>query len=59
MVVLVVENWDIMPTSARSATCRLLIKILARDLDNCYHKLASGTLLIEVTEVSRTMHVEE
>jgi hypothetical protein len=59
MVVSIVENWDIMPTSARSATCRLLRKIMIRGLDNPYHKLASGILLIEVTEVHRTMHVEE
>jgi hypothetical protein len=48
-----------MPTSAQSATCRLLRKIMVRDLDNHYHKLASGILLIEVTEVHGTMHVEE
>jgi hypothetical protein len=59
MDVSIVENWDIMPTSARSATCRLLRKIMVRDLDNRYHKLASGILLIEVTEVNRTTHVEE
>jgi hypothetical protein len=28
-------------------------------LDNCYHKLASGILLIEVTEANRTTHMEE
>jgi hypothetical protein len=59
MDVSIVENWDIMPTSARSATCRLLRKIMVRDLDNRYHKLASGILLIEVTVVNRTTHVEE
>jgi hypothetical protein len=59
MDVSIVENWDIMPTSARSATCRLLRKRLVRDVDNRYHKLASGILLIEVTEVNRTTHVEE
>jgi hypothetical protein len=59
MVVSVVENWDIMPTSVRSATCRLLRKILVRDLDSRYHKLVLGILLIEVTEVNGTMHVEE
>jgi hypothetical protein len=59
MVVSIVENWDIMPTSARSATCRLLRKILFRDLDSRYHKLASGILFIEVIEVNRTTHVEE
>jgi hypothetical protein len=59
MDVSIVENWDIMPTSARSATCRLLRKIMVKDLDNRYHKLASGILLIEVTEVNRTTHVEE
>jgi hypothetical protein len=59
MVVSIVDNWDIMPTSAQSVTCRLLRKIMVSDLDNHYHKLASGILLIEVTEVHRTMHVEE
>jgi hypothetical protein len=59
MVVSIVENWDIMPTSVRSATCRLLRKIMVRDLDNRYHKLVLGILLIKVTEVNGTMHVEE
>jgi hypothetical protein len=59
MVVSIVENWDIMPTSVRSATCRLLRKIMVRDLDNRYHKLVLGILLIMVTEVNGTMHVEE
>jgi hypothetical protein len=59
MVVSIVENWDIMPTSVQSATCRLLGKILVKDLDNRYHKLVLGILLIKVTEVNRTMHVEE
>jgi hypothetical protein len=58
-LVSIVENWDIMPTSVRSATCRLLRKIMVRYLDNCYHKLASGILLIEVTRANRTTHVEE
>jgi hypothetical protein len=59
MVVSIVENWDIMPTSVQSATCRLLRKIMVRDLDNCYHKLVLGILLIEVTEVNGTTHVVE
>jgi hypothetical protein len=59
MVVSVVENWDIMPTSVQSATCRLLRKILVRDLDSRYHKLVLGILLIEVTEVNGTTHVVE
>jgi hypothetical protein len=59
MVVSIVENWDIMPTFVRSATCRLLRKILVRDLDSRYHKLVLGILLIEVTKVNGTMHVEE
>jgi hypothetical protein len=59
MVVSIVENWDIMPTSVRSATCILLRKIMVRDLDNRYHKLVLGILLIKVTEVNGTMHVEE
>jgi hypothetical protein len=59
MVVSIVENWDIMPTSVQRATCRLLRMIMVRDLDNRYHKLVLGILLIEVTEVNRTMHVEE
>jgi hypothetical protein len=59
MVVSIVENWDIMPTSVRSATCRLLRKIMVGDLDNRYHKLVLGILLIKVIEVNGTMHVEE
>jgi hypothetical protein len=59
MVVSIVENLDIMPTSARSTTCRLLRKVMVRDLDNHYHKLALGIILIEVTEANRTTHVEE
>jgi hypothetical protein len=59
MVVSIVENWDIMPTSVRSATCRLLRKILVRDLDSHYHKLVLGILLIKVREVNETMQVEE
>jgi hypothetical protein len=59
MVVSIVENWDIMPTFVLSATCRLLRKILVRDLDNRYHKLVLGILLIEVIEANRTTHVEE
>jgi hypothetical protein len=59
MVVLIVDNWDIMPISVRSAICRLLRKIMVRDLDNRYHKLVLGILLIKVTEVNGTMHVEE
>jgi hypothetical protein len=59
MVVSIVENWDIMPTSVQSATCRLLRKILVRDMDSRYHKLESGILLIEVTEVNGTTHVVE
>jgi hypothetical protein len=59
MVVSIVENWDIMPTFVRSATCRLLKKIMVRDLDNRYHKLASGILLIKVIEADRTTHVVE
>jgi hypothetical protein len=59
MVVSIVENWDIMPTSVRSATCRLLRKIMVRDLDNSYHKLVLGILLIKVIEINGTMHVEE
>jgi hypothetical protein len=59
MVVSIVENWDIMSTSVQRATCRLLRMIMVRDLDNRYHKLVLGILLIEVTEVNRTMHVEE
>jgi hypothetical protein len=55
----IVENWDIMPTSVRSTTCRLLRKIMVRDLDNHYHMLVLGILLIKVTEVNGTMHVEE
>jgi hypothetical protein len=59
MVVSIVENWDITLTSVRSATCRLLRKILVRDLDSHYHKLELGILLIEVTEVNGTTHVAE
>jgi hypothetical protein len=59
MVVLIVDNWDIMPTSVQSTTCRLLRKIMVRDLDNLYHKLVLGILLIEVTEVDKTTHAEE
>jgi hypothetical protein len=59
MIVSIVENWDIMPTSAQSATCRHLRKIMVRELDNRYHKLVLGTLLIVVIEVNGTMHVEE
>jgi hypothetical protein len=59
MVVSIVENWDIMPTFVLSAMCRLLRKILVRDLDNRYHKLVLGILLIEVIEADRTTHVEE
>jgi hypothetical protein len=59
MVVSIVENWDIMPTYVRNATCRLLIKILVRNLDNHYDKLTSGILFIKVTVVDRTTHVEE
>jgi hypothetical protein len=50
---------DIMPTSAQSATCKLLRKIMIRDLDNRYHKLALGILLIKVTEADRTTHMVE
>jgi hypothetical protein len=59
MVVPIMENWDIMPTSAQSTTCRLLRKITVRDLDNRYHKLVLGIILIEVTEADRTTHVVE
>jgi hypothetical protein len=59
MVVSIVENWDIMLTSVRSATCRLLRKIMDGDLDNRYHKLVLGILLIEVIEADKTTHVEE
>jgi hypothetical protein len=59
MDVSIVENWDVTPTFARSATCRLLRKILVRDLDNRYHKLVLGILLIEVVEANRTTHVVE
>jgi hypothetical protein len=54
-----VENWDIMPTSVQSTTSRLLRKIMVRDLDNRYHKLVLGILLIEVIEADNTKHVEE
>jgi hypothetical protein len=54
-----VENWDIMPTSVQSTTSRLLIMIMVRDLDNRYHKLVLGILLIEVIEADNTKHVEE
>jgi hypothetical protein len=59
MVVSIMDNLDIMPTSARSATCRFLRKITLRYLYNRYHKLASGILLIEVTEVNKITHMEE
>jgi hypothetical protein len=59
MVVSIVGNWDIMPTSVRSITCRLLRKILVRDLDSHYHKLELGILVIEVTEVNGITHVVE
>jgi hypothetical protein len=59
MVVSLVENWDIMPTSPQSTTCRLLKKITVRDLDNRYHKLVLGIQLIEVTKADRTTQLVE
>jgi hypothetical protein len=59
MVVSILENWDIMPTFVRSATCRLLRKVMVRGLESHYHKLELGILLIEVTEVNGITHVVE